>query len=1035
MQSPQAFAGPLADPLFAVVPPTRRATLCWSIAFIAWAGCGTDDATVTDPSGDATTLDEESTDTDTGDATQGSDTAPNGCTSSASCGEQVCDPVSGKCVDCLVHADCPATTDRCVADSCVAQLPCQSDKPCLAQGDVCSEVAGVCVACVGDADCEDGQSCLAQTCVGAPAACTSSKDCPKGQICDQSAGHCLGCLKDVDCNPFEYCWQSVCTVDACVAGTQKCQDEQTQLTCHFNGSKWDVTACGTGQSCFGGKCVQAVCTAKAKSCASDGGVQTCIDDGSAWGPSVSCPNGQFCLEGKCLLGVCTPGTTKCEGLQLATCATDGSAWKTEACQTIGGKPHACALLGGAAMCQPQVCTPNAALCQGSKVAQCNGTGTDITVGEDCALQSSGGVPRGCASGACVDPKCSPGKVICIDGQTVATCGTDGMTWNKQPCPSDMACEGAVCQPLICTPGKTSCDGDYVEKCNVNGTLMAVVEDCAALGTLCQDGSCLALLCTPKLKKCEGSVSLVCAADGMSWKTVACPVNQVCAAGDCLPVICSPGALSCDGEVARKCEPPGASYSVTQDCAFTGMTCEAGACKSLLCKPGETQCQLDQVAVCSGDGKKWNLTSCADADPCTIDSCDAAKLACAHSAPCDDGQVCTADACKAGKCANTPLTGPCTDGSACTVDESCFEGKCQPQSAPVVSTALGTGIKGAEDGEVAKVQFNGPASLARGPDGSLFIADRDNHQLRRMSSDGTAVFVVAGTGAQGTTDGPAGSATFDQPIALAVDAKGTVYIVEVGSRRIRRFTLANGVQTLAGSQTQGSKDGIGAAATFERPVALAIESSGNLLVSDAGGYRIRRVTPQGLVSTVAGGVQGYKDGPVAQAQFSSPAGLAVAPNGDVYVLDPGNVRVRRIHNGVVETVAGSTPGYQDGKGADVKFLAPTGLAWTVSGFGVVTDMVQHRLRAVWPDGTVTTLAGTGTAGLLNGLATQATFQVPLGVLADKSGVLLVADSGNHVIRRVVMNVLTCDDLDACTADLCNAVSGQCVFTPIVGPGCK
>src|ERR1700752_1590127 len=221
-----------------------------------------------------------------------------------------------------------------------------------------------------------------------------------------------------------------------------------------------------------------------------------------------------------------------------------------------------------------------------------------------------------------------------------------------------------------------------------------------------------------------------------------------------------------------------------------------------------------------------------------------------------------------------------------------------------------------------------------------------------------VTTLAGDGSPLFRDGR--QSGFSDPFGVAVAKDGTIYVADAGeSNRIRKISPDGNVTTLAGGK-EGFADGVGPAASFNTPSALALGPGGNLFVADTGNNRIRKITPEGQVSTVAGdGTAGYVDGPLDKAQFNGPIGLAVSEGGDIYVADTYNDVIRMITTeGEVTTVAGGgTPGFADGEQKVALFDTPSGIIVTDSSI-IVADTGNRRLRKVSAEGSVTTLSISG-----------------------------------------------------------------------------
>lgn len=269
---------------------------------------------------------------------------------------------------------------------------------------------------------------------------------------------------------------------------------------------------------------------------------------------------------------------------------------------------------------------------------------------------------------------------------------------------------------------------------------------------------------------------------------------------------------------------------------------------------------------------------------------------------------------------------------------------------------------------------------------------------RYIKAGPVVQTVAG-GSPGYADGTMSQARFDNPSSMVLSPTGNLYIADTGNHRIRRITPDGKVMTVAGSGEAGYADGPARAARLDSPRGLALDSVGNLYFCD--GPRVRFVTPDGNVGTLAGGaVQGWRDGPFSEALLWAPRALAVDPAGNVYVAD-GGTAIRQIKpNGEVHLLAGSaTAAFADGVGPNARFRSITTLKWTTEGVLICADAGAHRLRAVGLNGNVKSLPGCDSNGYVDGPIGRAHFNNVSALAVDKHGNLLVADTGNHAIRRI------------------------------------
>ena len=207
-----------------------------------------------------------------------------------------------------------------------------------------------------------------------------------------------------------------------------------------------------------------------------------------------------------------------------------------------------------------------------------------------------------------------------------------------------------------------------------------------------------------------------------------------------------------------------------------------------------------------------------------------------------------------------------------------------------------------------------------------------------------VSTLAGSGSYGYSDGIGFAARFDEPFDVAIDKAGNLYVADADNHRIRKVTPKGEVSTLAGSGNSGHADGVGGAAQFDSPRGITIDAAGNLYVVDTGNARIRRITPKGEVSTLAGSTRGFADGVGITAQFGYPLGIAIDAAGNLYVEDTGNIR-KVTPKGEVSTLAGSAYAHADGTGCDERRPASFGIAIDAAGHIYVTDTGNHRIRKI------------------------------------------------------------------------------------------
>jgi sugar lactone lactonase YvrE len=319
---------------------------------------------------------------------------------------------------------------------------------------------------------------------------------------------------------------------------------------------------------------------------------------------------------------------------------------------------------------------------------------------------------------------------------------------------------------------------------------------------------------------------------------------------------------------------------------------------------------------------------------------------------------------------------------------------------IANTLAGSGADGSADGNGVGASFYFPRGVAIDASGNLYVADLGINKIRKISTAGV-VSTLAGSGTFGNANGTGVAASFKHPSGIAVDASGIIYVADTENNKIRKITAAGVVSTFAGSGTGGSIDGTGVGASFDHPFGIAVDASGTVYVADTYNNKIRKITPAGEVSTFAGsGAAGSAEGSGTAASFYSPTGVTVDASGTVYVTS-GDHKIRKITPaGVVSTLAGSgTKGAVDGNGTQASFYDPWGITVDASGTVYVADNNNHKIRKISPAGAVSTWTGSGTMGDADGSGAAASFNSPVGLAVDASGNVYVGDENNNKIRKI------------------------------------
>lgn len=340
--------------------------------------------------------------------------------------------------------------------------------------------------------------------------------------------------------------------------------------------------------------------------------------------------------------------------------------------------------------------------------------------------------------------------------------------------------------------------------------------------------------------------------------------------------------------------------------------------------------------------------------------------------------------------------------------------CIPLSdaADTLSTIAGGGATLGDGGPAIDAQLASPNGVAADGQGNIYVADSLHNRIRKIASDGT-ISTVAGDGTPGFAGdgGAAALSRLNAPEGVAVDWSGRLYIADSKNHRVRRVEADGTIVTIAGTglASFGGDLGSAQAAQLNLPMGLAFDGCGALYVADRDNHVIRRIARDGIIATVAGtgGQAGFSGdgGPATAARLHAPVALAFDASGRLYIADQFNHRIRRVcADGTISTVAGTgTPAFSGDGGPAVSAALnyPRGLALDAQGRLLVADVVNDRIRRIDKFGVVTTIAGTGTHGLAGdgGPALSGAFQFPQGVALDAGNNLLIADRDNHRIRKI------------------------------------
>ncbi len=918
------------------------------------------------------------------------------CNDGDGCKSEACDPDSGTCVG-TPAADGKACDD---GDACTV-------------GDACK--AGVCAPGAA-ADCDDGNVCTDDACKD-KVGCVHT---PNTAACDADGNGCTvfdGCDAGL-CKPgaAKVCFDgNPCTIDSCDANTGQCQADAAAaegLICDADGS-----VCTVADVCKAGKCApgNALPCDDGNPCTTDSchPIDGCIKTPNA----QSCEDGDLCTVGDgCAAGVCKAGAVKgCDDGDK--CTVDSCAAATGKCvhDKLAGCSKPCSADADCKddnACTAEVC--DSGTCKTTAVAGTCDDGSACTVGDACSAGACApGKAKDCDDGnPCTDDGCHP-VAGCTHVANAAPCDADGSACTPTDVCKDKACtlgaakscdDGSPCSKDACDAKTGNCthDGTPFEggACDADGSVCTVGDACKAGACLkgaalpCDDGkSCTVDACDPKTG-CTHTA-----------KAGSCSDGDACTSGD-----------ACDSKTGA-CT-PGAAKSCDDGDACTTDSCDkqSGACKNAAIPGCGGGCKLasecDDGKACTDDACKDGACvhsnrsgPCADADACALSgSCSGGACVGGTSVDCDDGKVCTDDACdpKTGQCSWTTNKASCDDGNPCTEADACALGVCKAGKA-----------KDCDDGKVCTNDACDPKTGAclhsdadgKGcDDGDACTADDVCSKGACKPSGKSELTLTIGTGKAGYKDGAAAIAQFELPWALGRGNNGAIVVADLGSHSLRQIMPDGTVSTLAGTGKPGFQDGPAAGAQFWSPAAVDKDADGNLYIADLHNHRVRMLTPKGVVSTFAGdGKAGYKDGFKSLARFDLPTGIAVDAAG-VYVSELTNQTIRLVTwDGQVVTVAGvaGQKGYKNGPGSQALFNQPYGLAVGPGGGLYIADSGNHRVRFLTAGGDVLTAAGS-TQGYLDGPIQVALLDEPIDVSALPTGDVLVADRGNKRVRLMALD---------------------------------
>lgn len=314
---------------------------------------------------------------------------------------------------------------------------------------------------------------------------------------------------------------------------------------------------------------------------------------------------------------------------------------------------------------------------------------------------------------------------------------------------------------------------------------------------------------------------------------------------------------------------------------------------------------------------------------------------------------------------------------------------------VVTSIAGNGATGSVDGFGTAATIDFPNSITLDAQGNVYTTEFNLSRIRKISATTGEVTTVAGNGTKGFVNGIGTEAVFNTPYGLVFDSQGYLYVSEAGNQVIRKISPTNEVTTFAGCGTAGYVDANGTLAAFKTPGGMAIDAQDNIYVVEQSGHRLRKISPTGEVTTIAGsGLPGGDDGAGTSATFNGPRFVTLDAQANIYVTDQGGQRIRKVtQQGTVTTL------YGNGTANPALFKDPCGIVVDSRGYIYLADRGYHRIREISPSGVFTTIAGNGATGFSDGSGYAATFNQPIGLIMDAQGALYTTDAYNNRIRKI------------------------------------